>query len=107
MERLMPHLRRAAAGLAIAGTLAASTAALSPTQAQAAGCGFKTEGVRTVYYHCDSRTNVWIHIDFTTQTNEPDLCVPPGRTDIGHVFIVQNAWYAGQTCDKPGDIRWP
>ncbi|MEU4232046.1 DUF6355 family natural product biosynthesis protein [Nonomuraea sp. NPDC026600] len=107
MKRLTSHVRRAAAGIAIAGTLTALPVALPLAQAHADGCGFKVEGVRTVYYHCDSRTNVWIHINFTTQTNEPDLCVPPGRTDIGHVFIVKNAWYAGQTCDKPGDIRWP
>jgi hypothetical protein len=87
------------AGLLVAGA----------TSAQAMACGYQVEGTpatQAVYYHCDGSTKVWIHVDFIDHA-DVQLCVGPGRTHLGNVFIVQNAWYAGALCSNVGDIRDP
>ncbi|GLY52457.1 DUF6355 family natural product biosynthesis protein [Lentzea sp. NBRC 102530] len=101
-------LRKSFAVLSSA-AVAAGLLLVGGTSAQAMACGYQVEGTpatQTVYYHCDGSSKVWIHVDFISHA-DIELCVGPGRTELGNVFIVQNAWYAGALCNTVGDIRDP
>lgn len=63
--------------------------------ANAAPCGYYTEGTRAFYNHCGF-TTVTIRVDYKWPKSDQDLCVRPGITGlIGGTEWINSAYYIG------------
>ncbi|WP_143261799.1 DUF6355 family natural product biosynthesis protein [Allokutzneria sp. NRRL B-24872] len=93
--RLVPVI----AAIALALTTLAPAAAANP-QATTAGhpCGFYPETGRAWYNHCTNDNSwIWVRLDYITGADVVQ-CVGPGRTPLGSLSDIQNAWYDHKLC---------